>query len=453
MTDLSLIRLVDDDPALRTALSQALRIAGFNVEAFDGAEAALAGLDDSYPGVVLSDVRMPGTDGLELHRRLHAMDPELPVILLTGHGDVAMAVAAIRAGAWDFLTKPVGTDALVAALRRALLARGLVLENRYLRHLPRAVAEPGVLLGTSAAITQLREAAQRLGEASADVLITGPSGAGKKAMARAIHAAGPRRGRAFVHVACDSLDEARFDLEFLGAEAGHAGTPRHARTIGRFEQAHRGILLLHNVDLLPLSLQARIAHVIEARSFYALGATVARPLDLQILAITRADLAAAMAEGRFRADLYYRLSGVSLSMPPLAERRDDIPALFRHFLIAACGRLGVSVPALTPAVQARLSAHNWPGNARELEQFAAAQALGLPALPAGLMDAAADMNLPALVAQYEAGILRAVLQATAGNATLAMTRLGLARKTFYDKLNRHGIRPDQFRADSSETGS
>ncbi len=442
MTTGPLVRLVDDDAELLSALQQSLRIAGFRAEAFGSAEQALRGIGPDYPGVFLSDVRMPGMDGLELHRRLHAIDPDLPVVLLTGHGDVAMAVAAIRAGAWDFLTKPVGTEALTAALRRAAHARALVLENRALRRQPPARVGPGQFLGDSPAVTRLRETAWRLAEARADVLITGPSGAGKEALARAIHHAGPRRARGFVHIACDDLDEARFDLDFLGAEAGQPGAPRQARAVGRLERAHRGTLFLDDIDLLPLPLQGRLLHLIEAGEFWAAGAGAARPLDIQVLAACRGDLAHAMAEGRFRADLYYRLSGVVLHIPPLAERRGDVPILFRHFLLDACARLGLAVPEMTPLVQARLSGHSWPGNARELQQFAGSLALGLP--EEGVGDGN-RLDLAGMLAQYEAGILRAVLRATGGNASRAMERLNLPRKTFYDRLARHGIRPGDFR--------
>lgn len=449
MGEKPLVRLVDDDADLLAAQQQALRLAGFATEAFSNGAEALQGLGADYPGVILSDVRMPGIDGLELFRRVQALDPELPVTLLTGHGDVEMAVAAIRQGAWDFLTKPVGLDPLVAALRRASRARALALENRALRAAPKLPAGPGQLLGESPAMTYLRESAGRLGEAGMDVLICGPAGSGKEAIARAIHHEGPRRARSFVHVACDSIDEERFDLNFFGAEAGHGGGARHARQAGRIEKAHRGTLFLDRVDLLPPALQGRFLHVIEAREFWSAGAAGARPLDMQVLASTRADLGRMVAEGRFRNDLYYRLSGVVLRAPPLSERREDIPVLFRHFLLSACARLDLPVPAIGAIAQARLATHDWPGGARELRQFAEAQALGLQAPPQAGAEEGEALDLAAMVASYEAGLLREALRATAGNATRAMARLNLPRKTFYDKLARHGIRPETYRAPQS----
>lgn len=439
-----LIRLIDDDAELLAALQQSLRIAGFRAEGFSDPRRALEGLSADYPGVILSDVRMPGMDGFELHRRIREIDEDLPVILLTGHGDVPMAVEAMRAGAWDFLTKPISLDQLTAALRRAGQARGLVLENRDLRR-QRAPAAParGDLLGVSPAISRLREAAARLGEAGIDALITGPSGAGKEALAQAIHARGARRARPFVHVACDTLDEARFDSDFFGAEAGHPDAPRHSRLVGRIEKAHRGTLYIDRIDMLTPAMQARLLHAIETRAFWAAGASAARPLDLHVLAATSADLGALARYGRFNADLYYRLSGVTLHVPPLSERRADIALLFRAFLLEACQRYHLPVPELGPLVRARLDSHDWPGNARELRQFAEAQALGLTAEAAGA--GALQGDLTSMMASYEASLLREALKATRGNVTKAMAQLNLPRKTFYDKLARHAIQAEAFR--------
>ena len=440
---LPLVRLVDDDTDLLQAQTQSLRIAGFQPEAFSSAAAALRGIDADYPGVILSDVRMPGMDGFELFRRIRAIDAELPVILLTGHGDVAMAVAAIREGAWDFLTKPVGLDALTAALRRAAQARALVLENRQLRALREVPVAAGQLLGSSAAMVHLRDTVARLAGAGVDALITGPSGAGKTLLARAIHREGPRHARAFVHVACDALDAARFDLDFFGAEAGQPGAPRHTRLVGRLEKAHRGTLFLDRIDRLSPAQQARILHVIEAREVWAAGASAARAVDLHVLAASQADLAAMVARAEFLPDLYYRLSGVTLNVPALRDRRGDIPILFRRFLLAACARLNLPVPQITPLSQARLATHDWPGNARELMQFAESVALGLPAL--GEVAGEEVVGLAEMMAGYEAGVIREALLISGGNVSRAMERLRLPRKTFYDKVNRLGIRPEGFR--------
>ena len=436
-----LVRLVDDDEDLRAAQVQTLRMAGFEVRDFGLAAEALQGMTRDFPGVVLSDVRMPGMDGLQLFQALHGIDPDLPVILLTGHGDVPMAVAALKAGAYDFLTKPVGRDVLLAALNRALSARALVLENRALRQASHDAADAfPELSGSSEVMAHLRAALDRVAEAGGSALLTGPDGAGKLIVARAIHRQGPRRARAFVHLACDALDDARFDADLLGSDASG---PRGVRQTGQLERAQRGVLFLDRVDALSAPMQARLAAILEAGEFWPAGAAAPRAMDAQILASTSADLARLAAEGRFDARLFYRLSGTVLPVPSLAERREDVPALYRHFLLAACARLDRPAPAMTGAVKARLSGHGWPGNLPELRGFAESQAIGVTPFDAGENGEAPGLS--DLVASYEAELMRDALRLAGGNATAAMARLRLPRKTFYDKLARHGIRPTDFR--------
>ncbi|ATQ56341.1 sigma-54-dependent transcriptional regulator [Paracoccus yeei] len=444
MTDTPrLVRLVDDDEDLRLAQVQTLRIAGFAVEPFASAAEALEGMTADYPGVVLSDVRMPGMDGLELFDRLHGIDPELPVILLTGHADVPMAVSALKQGAYDFLSKPIGADALLAAVGRACQSRALVMENRALRRLARdEAAQDSPLIGQSAVMAHLRDSIDRLAQAGGDLWLTGPGGSGKTTVARLIHRQSPRRARAFVHVPCATLDEARFEAEFLGTEA----QGRAPRSAGLLEKAHRGTLYLDEIDSLNPALQARILAVIEAGELWPAGAAAPRALDLRVIASTRDDPERLVRDGRLRGDLYYRLSGVVLALPPLVERREDIPELFRHFLLDACRRLDLPAQPVTPLVKARLAGHDWPGNLRELRQFAESHALGLSPFD-GADEAASERGLADLVAEYEAGLIREALRLSGGHAGRAMERLRLPRKTFYDKLTRHGIKPAEFRDD------
>lgn len=444
MTDTPrLVRLVDDDEDLRLAQVQTLRIAGFAVESFASAAEALEGMTADYPGAVLSDVRMPGMDGLELFDRLHGIDPELPVILLTGHADVPMAVSALKQGAYDFLSKPIGADALLAAVGRACQSRALVMENRALRRQARdEAAQDSPLIGQSAVMAHLRDSIDRLAQAGGDLWLTGPGGSGKTTVARLIHRQSPRRARAFVHVPCATLDEARFEAEFLGTEA----QGRAPRSAGLLEKAHRGTLYLDEIDSLNPALQARILAVIEAGELWPAGAAAPRALDLRVIASTRDDPERLVRDGRLRGDLYYRLSGVVLALPPLVERREDIPELFRHFLLDACRRLDLPAQPVTPLVKARLAGHDWPGNLRELRQFAESHALGLSPFD-GADEAAPDRGLADLVAEYEAGLIREALRLSGGHAGRAMERLRLPRKTFYDKLTRHGIKPAEFRDD------
>lgn len=441
----ALVMLVEDDEDLLAAQVQTLEMAGFRVQPFARAADALEALDAEFPGVVLSDVRMPQMDGLQLFRHIHALDPDLPVILLTGHGDVQMAVQALKQGVYDFLTKPAGRDELQAALHRALSARALVIENRRLRAQALEPVASDMLIGQSRFMLDLRETLDRDPLAAGDLLITGGPGSGKQTVARAIHARSQRRARPFVAIACVALDEARFDAELMGAGPGDSRLPRQG---GRLEKAHRGVLYLDEVDALSPVLQARLLALIEAGEIWPAGAVAPRPLDLRIIASTMRDLSRLVEGGAFRADLYYRLSRLVIEMPPLSARREDIPALFSHFLLAACQRLSLPVAPVTGAVKARLSGYGWPGNLSELRQFAESHALGLT--PAGGGGSAADQpSLADMVAGYEAELIRDALRQAEGNATQAMARLKLPRKTFYDKLNRHGIRPSDFRAADS----
>lgn len=442
------VRLVDDDPDLLAAQAQSLRLSGFRTESFTSAEAALQGISPDFPGVVLSDVRMPGMDGFALFRALQRIDADLPVILLTGHGDVAMAVAALKAGAYDFLTKPVGADDLAAALRRAVSARALVLENRLLRETaPLGPSpEPEDLPGDSPVMVHLRQSVERIAQTGVDALILGPDGAGKETVARAIHRQSSRRARSFVQISCAALDPARFESDFLG-EAAPPGS-RQPRSPGLIERAHRGTLFLDELDMLPLALQARLLPLFEAGEFTPAGASSPRPLDLRLLAASRADLAPLVTAGRFRADLYYRLSGVRLQVPPLSARNGDIAKLFRRFLLDACRRMDLPVPAMTGAIQAHLSGHDWPGNLRELRQFADHTALGLSPFQAQREGDRAP-GLADLVADYEQGLIRTALRESKGSVARALERLQLPRKTLYDKMARHGIDPADYREPSA----
>lgn len=436
--------LIDDDADLLAAQSQALRLDGFSVQAFASGAEALKLLDATFPGVVITDVRMPVMDGLEVFARIRALDPDLPVILMTGHGDVPMAVQALKDGAYDFLSKPFAQDDLRQSVRRALQTRELVLENRRLRQAHAQLADQDSrypLLGDSAVMTHLKSVVVRVAEAEVDTLISGDTGVGKDRVARALHALSARKGRAFVHIGCAALDEERFQSELFGSEQGlRPGAPR---LIGRIEKAHKGTLFLDEVEGLTLSQQARLLRVLETREVWPEGAESPRQVDIRVIAATRIDLVQAVRDGRFRADLYYRLSGVTLRVPPLSERREDIPLLFQHFLLAAAARLNRPAPRLSLQAQSHLRQHDWPGNVRELEQYAERYALGIDdSLPGNDVDAP---GLAEQVARYEEALLRETLERHEGQVRSVMEALKLPRKTFYDKVNRYGIDLNLYR--------
>lgn len=439
---LETVALVDDDPDFRAAVTEQLDLEGFTVRAYRSAESALKALDADFPGVVVTDLRMPGMDGRQLTERLRILDPDLPVIMMTGHGDIAEAVDAMKRGAYDFLPKPFEPDRLTRTLRRALEKRALVLDNRRLAAQAPDSDWPLPLTGESRAAETLRQAIRQLAEARLDVLIEGETGSGKEAVARAIHAGGRGRGQPFVAVSCGALGEAGAESQLMGHETGaFPGAVR--RRAGQIEQSHQGSLFLDEVDLAPPSVQVMLLRVLEEREILPLGASEPRALDLRILASTKADLDQAVSNGALREDLFYRLNVVRLRVPPLRERREDAPFLFARFLERACARLDREPPPLDRDVRRRLLEHDWPGNLRELSNFAQQVALGWAETDS--FSDPGEQTLAARVAAYEAELIREALSARHGDVRAAARILGVPRKTLYDKLGKHGIRPADHR--------
>ena len=437
------VLLIDDERAIRLAGAQTLELAGFEVETRESAEQGLVLLSADWPGIVISDVRLPGIDGLALLKSLRAIDPELPVVLITGHGDIAMAVQAMKDGAFHFIEKPWPAEHLIEVVRRALETRRLVLENRALRA---QLAGAGSIIGRRPAIERMRQTIAAIADADADVLVLGETGCGKELVARALHEQGGRRGRPFVALNCGALPETLVESELFGHEAG-AFTGAAKRRVGRIEYADRGTLFLDEIESMPPALQVKMLRVLQERLVEPLGANRAVPVDLRVVAATKVDLRAAAAEGRFREDLYYRLNVVFLRIPPLRERTEDIPLLFQHFALEAARRTRRDPPGLTPALAARLARHPWPGNVRELRAVAERLTLGLDD---GLGDHLEQPDngprpsLPEQVDRFEKSVIEAELAARRGNVKATLEALGLPRKTFYDKLRRHGLSRGDF---------
>lgn len=438
---LSRVALVEDDEAFRTALAERLELADLSVAQHASAEAALKAVDAGFEGVVVTDLRMPGMDGRQLTDRLAALDADLPVIIITGHGDVAEAVEAMKRGAYDFLAKPFAPERLIETIRRALEKRSLVLDNRRLAALAAEGDWTIPLSGESRAVAALRAAITQLADARVDVLIEGETGAGKEAVARAIHNASRRRLKPFVPLACAALPESDAKGQLFGHEAGaFPGALR--RRDGQIAQSHQGSLFLDEIDQAPRAVQLMMLRVLEEREILPLGATEPQALDLRVLAATKADPAAAVARGDLREDLYYRLNVVRLRTPPLRERRDDIPMLFARFMGRAADRLGREMPPIDHVVRRRLLEHDWPGNLRELSNFANQVVVGLGP---DATDTAGGDRLTDKVARYEAELIREALTACQGDIRRVTEALGLPRKTLYDKMARHQIQPAQHR--------
>ena len=436
--------VIDDEPSIRNAVRQWLELSGFAVSLYSRAEECLAELPEHFAGVILSDVRMPGMGGLGLLDELQRRDAQLPVILLTGHGDVPMAIAAIRTGAYDFLEKPFSPDTLLASLRRALDSRRLVLENR--RLLLRADAQQRLdasLLGVSPAMQQLRRQVLDLATLPVNVVIRGETGSGKELVARCLHDFGPRSTKHFVALNCAAIPEQLFEAELFGHESG-AFTGAQGKRIGKLEYADGGTLFLDEIESLPLLQQAKLLRVLQEQKLERLGANHSIAVDVRIIAATKPDLLDEARAGRFREDLAYRLNVAQLRLPPLRERREDIAQLFEHFSQATASRCG-RPPAILGALKlAELLSHTWPGNVRELANAAERHALGLG--ETATAPAAEGLSLAAQQEAFEAQCLRAALTRHRGDIKAVLNELQLPRRTLNEKMQRHGLLREDFLA-------
>ena len=440
------VLLIDDDPHLRQALSQTLDLAGLKVSSLADAHGVTAKIEHDWPGVVVSDIRMPGIDGLQLLQQLQEQDPELPVLLITGHGDVPLAVQAMRAGAYDFLEKPFASDDLIDSVRRALALRRLVLDNRSLRlALTDRNTLSARLVGQSPAMLRLREQIGALAGINSDVLILGETGAGKEVVARALHDLSSRRNGPFVAINAGALAESVVESELFGHEQG-AFTGAQKRRIGKFEFANGGTLFLDEIESMSLDVQVKLLRLLQERVVERLGGNQLIPLDIRVIAATKEDLRQAADQGRFRADLYYRLNVAPLRIPALRERGEDALLLFQHFVEAASSRHGLPERSLQPAQRAALLRHPWPGNVRELQNAGERFALGLgldldlQAEPVAAPEAGHDgSGLNAQVEAFERSLICAELSRSHSSLRSLAEALGLPRKTLHDKLRKHGL--------------
>ncbi|UCE32798.1 MAG: sigma-54-dependent Fis family transcriptional regulator [Burkholderiales bacterium] len=442
------VLIAEDDEDLRHALVQGLELAGHRVAAFASAEGVLGSISRDFRGVLVSDLRMPGRDGLALMRDALEIDAALPVILISGHADVPIAVEAMRAGAYDFVEKPFATARLVAGVERALEKRRLVLENRALRE--RLDGSGGIetrLVGRAPAMERLRQELLMLAGTDADVLVVGETGVGKEVAARLLQDEGPRRGGPFVALNCGALPAEIIESELFGHEAG-AFTGAQRQRIGKLEHAQGGTVFLDEIESMPLELQVKLLRVIESRSIERLGSNRVIPLDVRFVAATKSDLVRACDAGRFRRDLYYRLNVVTIRIPPLRERKEDIPLLFHHLAREARSRYRREIPEPDPVALVRLLAYDWPGNVRELRNAADRFVLGFgldPAIgasggggEAGPSHAAlsASGSLAERLHSIERVLIEDELRRHGGRLRPTYEALGISRKTLYDKMRR-----------------
>ena len=433
------VLIVEDDPHVLLGCQQALALEDIRSEGVGSAEQALALVGDNFPGIVISDIRLPGMDGLELLKQLKGRDRTLPVVLITGHGDISMAVGAMRDGAYDFMEKPFSPERLVDVARRALEQRSLAREVWSLR---RQLAErdslEGRIIGRSPAMQQLRELIANVADTSANVLIEGETGTGKELVARCLHDFSRRQPQQFVALNCGGLPENLFESEIFGHEA-NAFTGAGKRRIGKIEHAHGGTLFLDEVESMPLNLQIKLLRVLQERTLERLGSNQSIDVDCRVIAATKSDLDQLSKASQFRSDLYYRLSVVTLELPPLRERREDILQLFEYFLQQSSLRFDRTAPELDNQTVSSLMSHDWPGNVRELRNVAERFALGLPAFKKPGSNAAQGLGFSEAVEAFERNLLTDALQRSGGNLTQASQELGMAKTTLFDKVKKYGL--------------
>ena len=439
MSDGLTVLIVEDDPNVRLGCQQAFELENIPVIAVDSAEEAAQWAVPGFAGVVVSDIRLPGSDGMALLNLLRARDSALPVILITGHGDVGLAVQAMKSGAYDFIEKPFSSERLVEVARRALEQRRLALEVVKLRQqLQNKVSLESRLIGQSPAILRIRALIADLADTSANVLIHGETGTGKELVARCLHEASSRHAQPFVALNCGGLSESLFDSEVFGHEA-YAFTGAQKRRIGKIEHAASGTLFFDEIESMPLPQQVKLLRVLQERTLERLGSNTPIPIDCRIIAASKANLKLLGDSGQFRAYLYYRLNVVSLELPPLRARREDIAQLFEHFLLQAAARHNRVAPTLSEEEQAALVAHDWPGNVRELRNVAERFALGVHS---PLQQDAPESETPSLaqsVEDFERVLIAEALRRHDGNLSRASVALKTAKTTLFDKIKKYQL--------------
>jgi len=432
------VLIVDDEAAMRVALEANFRRRGWQVTTAQDVGDALAKFRASPATLVVTDMRMPDGDGLQVMQGVRALLPETPVILLTAYGSVPDAVLAIKEGACDYLQKPVPFEQLEAMAQRFLTRRTAEEEND----------KSGGAVGISPAFRGVIERARRVAQTDADVLMEAESGTGKELLARLIHSASPRAGGPFVAVNCSAFPDNLLESELFGHVRG-AFTGAHSGRAGKFELADGGTLLLDEVGEMPLSLQPKLLRVLQEREIDRLGDTKPLRVDVRVIATTNRSLRAQVAAGAFRADLYYRLDVVPLTIPPLRERREDILMLAERFLRKHEPKTQRGIFSIAPALAAQLEAHHWPGNVRELENFirrglALANGTVLQAMAMEGENAAAMESKPAVrpgvtLLQLERRLLETTLEATGGNRTRAAELMGVSLRTVRNKIREYGL--------------
>jgi len=455
------IVVIDDDEAARLSITQMLRLRRYRVQAFSSAEAALAWPGLPEADVVVTDVKMPGLDGEEFLAEVTRRGFAPPVIMVTGHGDVAMAVRCLKGGAYDFVEKPFEADVLLACVARAMEKMALRREAAELRRRLRMLSseEDGRfgMVGRSRPMLDLYEQIEVVARSSAPVLIAGETGAGKELVARAIHAEGPRAQRPFVPVNAGALPETTLESELFGHARG-AFTGAEAERAGKLVSASGGTLLLDEIESISVRAQVQLLRVLEDGLVQPLGDDRPRKVDVRLLATTKADLQQEVRNGRMREDFYHRIAVLTIVVPPVRERREDIPLLASFFLKQAAERNGVAVPKLTEAALGAMLRHSWPGNVRELKNAIERMVITAQAGVAGdfTLDEAFSsgrlLSLPATggllreeMERTERSVIEATLREQKGEVGATAAALGISRRALYERMRKYDLNKEGFR--------
>ncbi len=442
-----MVVIIDDDPEITEALSEMLTLEGFKVAAYQRPELALKSLSFDSAVVVLSDVKMPNLDGLSLLAQLQNLDTSLPVLLMSGHGDIPMAIQAMHEGAYDFLEKPLQPEYLIGQLRRALDKRRLVLENRQLKqNLAQLSGIDKFIIGESAAMQKIRQRVLALATANVDTIIYGATGSGKDIVARALHQYSERSDKRFIAINCGGMSESLIESELFGHEAG-SFTGANKRHIGKIEVADGGTLFLDEIESMPLSVQIKLLRVLQERSIERVGSSTSIPVNMTVIAASKDNLALLGEQGKFRKDLFYRLNVASISIPALSERPEDILPLFQHYASKACQRYAREMPELPSQLATDLLQQPWPGNVRELKNSADRFVLGIAE---NSFDSTASPPLSsgdyeARMEQFERQLLEEGLRTAKGQVSKAAQLLNLTTKTLYRKMKKHYLNKKVFK--------
>ena len=438
------IIVVDDDEEVRESMRQTLQLEGFKVSTFASGAEVLANITRNWTGIVISDLRMPNMDGMSLLDRIIEIDHDIPVVLISAYADIPVATRAMRTGAYDFVEKTDDPERLLDVVRRAMEKRQLIIENRRLQQTIYVGSDlENRLVGQTQPMGILRQTVLDLANADVDVLIYGETGTGKEVVARCLHDNSSRAQSPFVALNCGALAEGMVESELFGHEAG-AFTGAMKQRIGKIEYADGGTLFLDEVESMPAPLQVRLLRVLQERYLERVGGNTPINVDIRVITASKIDLKLAVDDSRFREDLYYRLNVASIVIPSLADRRADIPLLFRYFADLAAQRYRRPLPKIDDRLNSELMRQSWPGNVRELRNASERFVLGLLQESPGEYPARVETSLTDAMDAYECQTIEAALRANQGHIENTAEALGIPRKTLYLRMKKYSLVREDF---------